>query len=242
MRPAAAILALLKGHWQLVALTTLVFVHWHTSAVLPLKILVVFFHEMSHALAAWGTGGSVEGITLSSQQGGLTLSRGGNGFLIMTSGYLGSLLIGMAIFIAAVRTDADRAIMAVLGLILLAIAVVYFREPFPLIYGVISSALMLASARLLGHQANDLILRVIGLTSLIYAPYDIFDDTIARSGMRSDARMLAETYGGSTLIWGGLWLVASLVAIALCLRYGLGNSSNLRIGFLSDGNGTSDRN
>ncbi|WP_284165086.1 M50 family metallopeptidase [Frigidibacter sp. SD6-1] len=233
MGRSAKIIARVRDHWQLVALTFLVAAHWHTSVVLPVKILVVFFHELSHALAAWGTGGSVERITLSAQQGGLTMSRGGNAFLIATAGYLGSLLIGMVIFLAAVRTNADRVIMASLGLVLALVTAVYFREPFPLTYGGLGAATMLASAIKLGHHANDLILRVIGLTSLIYVPFDIFDDTIARSAQMSDARILAETFGGSTHLWGGLWVAASVAAIALCLRFGLGGSSNIPVGFPS---------
>lgn len=84
-------------------------------------------------------------------------------------------------------------------------------------------------ARFLEHSANDMALRVIGLSSLIYVPYDIFDDTIARSTQRSDAYMLAEAFGGTTMIWGGVWLVASVVVILWCLRSILGQSSNITL-------------
>ena len=42
--------------------------------------------------------------------------------------------------------------------------------------------------------------------------------------------MLSEQFGGPTMFWGGLWLVLSLTVIALCLRYGIGQSSNLTFG------------
>ena len=38
-------------------LLLLVFLLWHTPIILPLKILTVFFHEASHALATVFTGG-----------------------------------------------------------------------------------------------------------------------------------------------------------------------------------------
>ena len=47
-----AALTWLRGHWQLLALTALVIALWDTPAILPLKILVVFLHELSHGLAA----------------------------------------------------------------------------------------------------------------------------------------------------------------------------------------------
>ncbi|MEZ5790547.1 MAG: M50 family metallopeptidase [Nitratireductor sp.] len=62
---------------------------------------------------------------------------------------------------------------------------------------------------------------------MIYVPYDIFSDTIARSELRSDARMMAEEVGGSTMLWGGIWLVVSIAVILLCLRYAFRENSNL---------------
>jgi hypothetical protein len=70
---------------------------------------------------------------------------------------------------------------------------------------------------------------------MIYVPFDIFSDTIARSGIRSDAYMLAERFGGATVMWGGLWLVISLAVIGACLRYGLGERSNIGFGAEDDG-------
>lgn len=219
---------ILKGHWQLFALTVAVFALWQTPAVLPLKLLVVFFHEASHAVAIIATGGEVVTLSVSSDQGGFVLSRGGNRFVALTAGYLGSLVVGLGFLIAATRTAADRKVMAICGAMTLLIAGLYVREVFALAFGFGTGAVMLLMARYLGHHANDLGLRVIGLASLIYVPYDIFSDTIARSDLRSDARMLAEEFGGTTVMWGGIWLVISLAIIGWCLRYGLGRSSNPR--------------
>lgn len=218
---------ILKNHWQLMTITLLIFVAWNTPIVLPLKFLVIYMHELAHGLAAILTGGSIVEISLSPQQGGFAITRGGSRFLILTAGYLGSMLIGAALFLIALRTKADRLVMGLFGIIMLLVTVFYVRELFPMIFCSVTSVAMLAAARFLSREINDMALRVIGLTSLIYVPYDIFDDTIARSGLRSDAYMLAEEFGGPTIFWGGLWLVLSLGLIYLCLRYGIGESSNL---------------
>ncbi|MEM6303218.1 MAG: M50 family metallopeptidase [Pseudomonadota bacterium] len=217
----------LKNHWQLLALTALVFALWQTPVVVPLKILVVFFHEFAHAAATWATGGTVEELSVSARQGGFVRSRGGNGFIILSAGYLGSLIIGAALLLIALKTDADRLVLGLCGLTMLLVAALYVREGFGFGFTAGTGAAMVAAAWFLSVPLCDLSLRLIGLTSLIYAPYDIFDDTIARSGLRSDAFMLAERYFGTTVFWGGLWLVLSLVVIVLCLRYALGQSSNL---------------
>ena len=217
----------LKGHWQLMLLTAVVFALWQTPLVVPLKILVVFFHELAHGGAAIATGGSIESISVNAQQGGVAYTRGGSRFVILTAGYLGSLAIGATLLVIALRTQADRLVLGALGGLMVLVAALYIRDLFALGFCLATGAAMLAASRFLPLPGCDLMLRVIGLTSLIYVPYDIFDDTLRRANLRSDARMLAEEIGGTTMIWGGLWLVISGLVIAACLRYGLGRDSNL---------------
>lgn len=219
----------LRGHWQLIAVTIAVFALWSTPVVLPLKLLVVFFHELSHGAAAILTGGSIEAISVNFQQGGEAWTRGGSRFVILTAGYLGSLVIGAGLLLAALKGRADRAVLSGLGAVMLLVLVLYVRDiPAALICGATGAAL-LAAGRYLTGPVCDLILRVIGLSSLIYVPYDIFDDTLRRASLRSDARMLAEEIGGTTMMWGGLWLIVSLAVIFWCLRKGLGRESNIAL-------------
>ncbi len=217
----------LRGHWQLMALTALVVALWQTPVVLPLKLLVVFFHESSHALAALLTGGSVESISINPRQGGVTVTRGGNLFALLSAGYLGSLAIGVAILLIALRTHWDRALMAALGVLALLIAALYLRDPFALAFGIGTGLVLLGMAWALPHDAVDLVLRLIGLASMIYVPRDIFDDTIRRAGEASDAAALARAFGGTAMLWGALWLLIALAAISASLRRGLGERSNI---------------
>ncbi|WP_082025033.1 M50 family metallopeptidase [Ruegeria sp. ANG-R] len=219
---------LIKGHWQLIAIVALVFVFWNATFVLPLKILIVFLHELSHALAIVLTGGSVESFSVSPQQGGLVMGRGGNRFISLSAGYLGSLLVGLSLLIVALRTDADRAALGLFGGVMLVVTLLYIRDPFAMAFCAGSGAVMLVMALYLSRNLCDLVLRVIGLTSMIYVPFDIFDDTIRRAGLRSDAYMLAEEFGGTTMMWGGLWLLLSFAMIFFCLRNMLGSDSNVR--------------
>lgn len=219
-----------KGHWQLLLITALVFALWQTPVMIPLKILVVFLHELSHAIMTIATGGEVVSLSVSPRQGGLVMSAGGNRFLTLTAGYLGSLLIGVMLLVIALRTRADRLMMGGFGVVMLVVAAFYIRDLFALAFTAGTGLGMLIIARFLSCEVSDLLLRVIGLTSMIYVPYDIFSDTIARSALRSDARMLAEEFGGTTIMWGGVWLVISIVVIAWCVRRGLGPDSNISWG------------
>ncbi|MCB1350250.1 MAG: M50 family metallopeptidase [Maritimibacter sp.] len=211
----------------MLALAVALFALWQTPVALPLKLLVVLFHELSHGLAAVLTGGAIENLTVTPDQGGLAVTRGGSRFAVLTAGYLGSLLIGLALFAAALRSTADRVVLGALGAVLLIVAALYIRDGFALLFCLAGGGLMLAGARFLPQLAADLVLRVIGLASMIYVPWDILSDTILRAGERSDARLMAEEIGGATVIWGGLWLVASLAVIAAALRGLSGRASHL---------------
>ncbi len=219
----------LKGHWQLFALLALALFMWDWPVMLPLKLMVVFFHELSHGAAAILTGGEILRLSVSPNEGGLAVTQGGSRFLILSAGYLGSLLCGVALLLAALWSRADKAVVAGLGVGMLVITALYLRGWFPLAFGLAMGCGFLAVARFLPHQANDLVLRVMGLTSLIYAPRDIISDTIRRSHLRSDAFMLGEEFFGGAVFWGVLWLVLSVVVIALCLRLCLARPSNIEL-------------
>ena len=221
----------LRGHWQLMLITVVVFALWNTPVVTPLKILIVFFHEISHALATLLTGGSVDRIFLFSNESGLAQIRGGSLFAAYSAGYLGSLLIGVVFFLLAVRTKWDRVLLGMLGVGLIAITVVFGRESFVVSFGLASGGAMMLVAWKFGMAVNDLVLRVIGLSSMFYVPYDIVSDTMMRPegsmGQYSDAYQLALITFGTGKMWGVIWLLISLAVIGVCFRYGLGERSNV---------------
>lgn len=219
--------AALGRHWQLAALCLALCLLWSTPLVMPLKLLLVLFHELSHAAATLLTGGEVVDMHITLSQGGQVISRGGNRFVILCAGYIGSLAIGVVLFIAALRTHADRAIAATLGAVLVASAALYMQGIFAIGFAAGTGAALIAAAAYMSRDVNDLILRLIGMASMIYVPLDIFDDTLRRAHLDSDARMLATEFGGTTMLWGAAWFALALLTIAACLRYGLGASSNI---------------
>lgn len=219
----------LRNHWQLLLLVALVFAFWRTPALLPLRVLTVFFHEAAHAIATILTGGAVVEFVINANESGHVLSRGGSRFVTLSAGYLGSLLIGAALFLLAVRTRWDRWSLGALGVIIAGITLLYIRTLFALSFGLGTAAALLAVAYWLRPTVSDFLLRLIGATSMIYGPYDIFTDTIRGAAARSDARMLAEEFGGATVLWGALWLGISLWCIFLVLRHALRSPSNIAL-------------
>lgn len=193
---------------------------WNTLFLYPLKVLVVMFHEFSHGFAALLTGGSIIEIRLSPQQGGLCVTMGGNRFLTLTAGYLGSLMCGGFILVMAARTNWDEIISWVLGIFMIVMAMLYVRPfvSFGFLFVCISGAALIAAGEFLSEKANDLILKIIGLTSCIYAILDIKSDVLDRRELPSDAVMLAQEVGGHSVVWGLVWIVVGLAASAWFLK------------------------
>jgi hypothetical protein len=211
----------MKQLTYLIFLLGLISLCWEYPILYPLKLLVVFFHESSHALATLLTGGSVIELVINQQQGGHVVSQGGNQFIIISAGYLGSLLWGVAIFVATVKSRYDKMIMWALGLTVIVITVMLSRSVFSWAFGLLSGGAMLLMGKYLADKYNDFSLRLISLTSIMYAPLDIYSDTISRSHLQSDAYFLAEYTGGTTLFWGSVWILISLIVIFYCLKWAI---------------------
>jgi hypothetical protein len=78
-------------------------------------MLVIAFHEFSHAITACCTGGRVESISLDPHEGGVTHMRGGKQFITLPAGYLGSSLIGALLTFCGFNIVASKVASIVLG-------------------------------------------------------------------------------------------------------------------------------
>ncbi|KAH7288912.1 hypothetical protein KP509_31G049400 [Ceratopteris richardii] len=74
---------------------------WRTPLLTPFKLITVFLHEASHAIACILTCGKVEGIKVDANEGGATYTRGGLQWIILPAGYLGSSFWGMILVLAS---------------------------------------------------------------------------------------------------------------------------------------------
>jgi hypothetical protein len=193
---------------------------WYTPVVYPLKLFVVLLHEISHGLVAVATGGTIQGIQITPDQGGLCRCPGGDAFLTLTAGYLGSLLWGGLMFWGAQRLGARSAwLTGAIGALVLIIAVPFVRNGFGMAFSLGFGAALIAAARWVGAEANRVILTVLGLTSCLYAVLDIKSDILDRPQLLSDARMLSELTAVPTVVWGIVWIGAATAFCWLLLRW-----------------------
>lgn len=186
---------------------------WDSLFLLPLKLLVVFFHEMGHAIAVLLTGGGVVDLAVGMDQGGHTISRGGNRFIILNAGYLGSLLFGVALLLVKTPRGAKRTCV-VLALTLLGAATLWVRPlvSFAALFCVATGGGFLWLSR--RTDAAESLIRVLGVFSVLYALGDIRDDVFRMpGGVVTDATMLAEHTGLPSVLWGLLWTGAGVLVL-----------------------------
>jgi hypothetical protein len=216
--PASTASAWRNGSILLVTAVVLAW-FWHNPALYPLRILVVLFHELGHAVVAIATGGQVVEIGLGSNEGGHCVTRGGWHFLILNGGYLGSLLAGLAILALSRARRASRGLSASLGVLVLLVTVMLVRPVlgFGFAYGLLTGIALVALGVKAPAARSWWFLRLVGVFSVLYALLDVRDDVFRNAGVvgASDATMLAEMTHIPAFVWGGGWILAGLVLLVV---------------------------
>ena len=82
-----------------IAFVAIALLTWNSLIAKPMRLIAVFIHEMSHAVACWLTCGSVDRIAVFENEGGVTQYRGGMRCLIIPAGYVGCSFFAMILVI-----------------------------------------------------------------------------------------------------------------------------------------------
>lgn len=203
------------------------FNHW---LLYPLRMLVVFLHESSHAIAGFITGATILEFEMHPNEGGHVVMQGGINWITAMSGYIGSLAWGLFLLYFSSKTKNDKWAFLLLSIWFAFFTLFYFSNIYTLVFGLFTAVVFLLIFMLNNHTLCDISLKAIGLFSIAYVPLDIFSDTISRSHLKSDAFTISQELGLTTIIWGWIWLAISVVVIFYGLLWTLRsiNESNLK--------------
>jgi hypothetical protein len=186
----------------------------------PLTWFETLFHETSHALAAWVTGGHVQRLELHLDGSGLTWTAGGWSPLISWAGYAGAIAWGSGLYLLATAVSDRTARHVVWGLLLAGLLETVTWLAWGWSSWAIMATLMGVLAMLLWRPAARVarpLLRFIGLYVLL-------------SGIRSptyllgmgegdnDARALAHLLWVPAVVWVALWVILGLAALGMLYR------------------------
>ncbi|CAL5442276.1 unnamed protein product [Camellia sinensis] len=234
------------NHEQVVFLSTIsictvvILALWRTILLLPFKLVTVFLHEASHAIACKLTCGHVEAIQVNADEGGFTQTRGGVYWVILPAGYLGSAFWGMVLILASTNLLTAR---IAAGCFAFALLVVLFvaKNSFIILLGVIWVLQETTKIRILRYIILFIVYAHLQGTC---ANADIYDQLISRRDHSSDAEKFAEFcpcpcngvgWGGIHIFFVSLWihvpwpcdLVLSVKQSSINLKYSMDSKHDL---------------
>jgi len=167
---------------------------WNSSFFLPLKVFVVYLHEISHGLAALITGGKVKAIYIGLDESGFALTQGGNFLAIASGGYIGSMLWGSLMLYSALKQNFYRALSILLGVVLLFFTLIYPDKLTNIAYfsGLGWGILFILTA-LINAKVNHFIVFIMGGLTSLYSLYDLAD-FFGGHVDKTDAGIIAKHY------------------------------------------------
>ncbi|XP_056162921.1 uncharacterized protein LOC115681392 isoform X3 [Syzygium oleosum] len=172
--------------------TVVILALWRTFLLTPFKLITVFLHEASHAIACKLTCGQVEGIQVHADEGGVTQTRGGIYWIILPAGYLGSSFWGMALIVASTNIVTAR---IAAGCFALALFVVLFVAKNWTLRGLCIGFIIFLGIIWLLQETTKVrglryVILFIGVMNSLFSVYDIYDDLMSRRVHTSDGESL----------------------------------------------------
>ncbi|PRQ74220.1 Peptidase M50B-like-domain containing protein [Rhodotorula toruloides] len=187
----------------------------------PWKMLTIAFHEFGHAATGCCTGAKVKSIELDPREGGVTMMAGGVGWITLPAGYLGSSLIGALLIFCGFTVVASKIASIVVGVCFLITLWWSRRDWLSILTILVATGLIVAFWFIAHGEALRYYMLWLGMMSGLYSIYDICDDLIFRKVNESDASVFAKRYGGSSVCWGVIWGIVSLLFMAVGIIAGL---------------------
>ena len=167
-------------HYQRLILTqfilfVVILILWPLPVINPIKLMVVVFHEMSHMAAAYATGGVVFGMAIDPGGAGVTMGLDGDPLLIVAMGYVGSMGVGLLLYLLVAIWEPNEVWTVLLALCGLSLAFKWLND-FTAFFGYGTLFLMLLGGFFLGPNGKRLILRWVATTCCLYSTLDILSE------------------------------------------------------------------
>lgn len=184
----------------------------------PFQALHIFFHEMSHGLAALLVSGRIQAIIVTHQEGLiLTSGTGGLHGLVSWAGYAGTVFWGAMLYRCGLRATPRGAFLFICGVVLLlgVSTVFWIRDDQSVstlltVYLIFSCSLYLLQKPQWARKLNGFL----KFSGLYVAVQSVIDPLFLLQGKNlGDAGSLAST-GLPDLFWIGQWAVIALLGLA----------------------------
>ena len=206
------------------ALSIMALFFWNSIFILPIKLMTVFFHELSHGIAAILTGGRIIGIELNFNQGGVCYHQGGWFLIVASAGYLGSLLWGSGIFLASLKKGISVRVSQAIAILLIITTVFWTRNIQAILITVATAIALFYISAKLKEKYCSMFLKFISLVSCFYVVFDIKDDLLDRTVSISDAYQISKRIFPSFMVPAGSYIIGLIwLAIAIFVLWKIFN-------------------
>jgi hypothetical protein len=162
---------------------------WNTVFLKPMKLIAVFVHELSHAIACWMTGGTVKEINVNTDEGGVTKFVGGCRIIIIPAGYLGGAFWGGVL--VAMSGNRWAAFSISIAFCVAMLASLILKPNCAMIvtnlFFVALTVAFIVADRVLDMFLVNYLTLYYGVFIGAFSIYDIYDDLLTRTVEGSDA-------------------------------------------------------
>jgi hypothetical protein len=200
---------------------------WTVPMINPIKLVVVLLHELSHVFAAYLTGGVVFGIAIDPGGAGVTIGYGGNDLLIVSAGYIGSLLMGFLLYAMSAKYNCEH-VWGGLCIFVGLTPVLGWLNGFTALFGYGAMILILFGYFALSPTAKKFFLRWIATTCCLYPVLDVTTEIlqpdttgfVVRGEVAgSDVAKLAELTGIPEIALAVTWIAIGVFSAGLLILW-----------------------
>ncbi|KDR65725.1 hypothetical protein GALMADRAFT_131341 [Galerina marginata CBS 339.88] len=204
--------------YVIVAMAVIIFGFWNVPVVRnlinPLKLFTIGWHELCHISAAILSGGRILKITIDPHVGGATIVEGGSPGFVLSSGYIGSTLLGGAFVLAGWDTLVAKILSFVLG-VGLVMPLVLVRDKLTIILTLGYEGLLVGFWFVDHGQALRWYCLFMGVMNILFVVWDVADDRFFHKTNDSDATQFAILYPRiGAHIWATFWIIFQLGCLA----------------------------
>ncbi|KAJ7715365.1 peptidase M50B-like-domain-containing protein [Mycena maculata] len=183
--------------YVILAFAVVIFGFWNVPGVRncinPLKLFTIGWHELCHITAAILSGGRILKITIDPNVGGATIVEGGRPLFILSSGYIGSTLIGA---LSLLRDGTYLSLKTIL------LTILY-------------EALLIGFWFVDHGEALRWYCLFVGVMNILFVIWDVADDRFFHKANDSDATQFAILYPRiGPHLWATFWIVFQLGVLA----------------------------
>eukprot|EP00158_Paraphelidium_tribonemae_P009884 Partr_v1_DN28990_c1_g1_i1_m25611 putative NA len=176
----------------------------------PFKLIVTALHEFGHAIVGKCTGAKIEAIEVDADTGGVTKMRGGNQWLSLPAGYLGSSFFGGLMVFAGFDMLGSKIVSAIIGVCML-ITLYWAKNWIARVISILYIGLIALFWWLEDGLVLPYIVLFIGVMCSLQSLWDL-QGLIFFKHEQSDATKFAELCGCCPAqVWGFIWMILGLL-------------------------------